>query len=341
MKQRAHAWSALRALKLLDDSNQAPELIELLSYYLSDVWEGSWLPDTLIVDMRYGHTYKMDSDPGMLGADISKEEWLKLPYKQLKSKLRGNRLLLKYVKDAPELNNPYKSHPAKGGHLPSRVIALSQTVGDMLKMSDYPLSFYAKKEKSSAYRKDLSSQFVKDLSLSPNFSARQIALTLFMLGHYICDAHMPLHCDLRDYGGDRDKTRRLPRKLHPGIEEEWEKNFPEKEVLILHEYKKQSVDEAVKTLPEKSIIKIDERKEYRLNSKILNITQDEWQEMVCVCRVSYAVSRQWIKEPYEDVKDLIRGIGEAEFARVTNYIFHDAVQAIASIWYKAWRKFIT
>ena len=341
MKQRAHAWSALRALKLLDDSNKTPELVELLSYYLSDVWEGSWLPDTLIVDMRYGHIYKMDSDPRMLGADITKEEWLKLPYKQLKSKLKGNRLLLEYVKDAPELNSPYKSHPAKGGHLPNRVIALSQTVGDMLKMSDYPLSFYAKKEKSSAYHKDLSAQSVKDLSLSPNFSARQIALTLFMLSHYICDAHMPLHCDLRDYGGDRDKTRRLPKKLHPSIEEEWEENFPEKEVLILHEYKKQSVDEAVKTLPEKSIIKIDEQKEYRLDNKIPNITQDEWQEMVCVCRVSYTVSRQWIKEPYKDVKDLIQGIGEAEFARVTNYIFHDTVQAIASIWHKAWCKFIT
>lgn len=341
MKQRAHAWTALRALKLLDDSKKAPKLVELLSYYISDVWEGAWLPDTLIVDMEYGHIYKMDSDTEAMGFDITKEDWLKIPYEQLKSKLKGNRLLLKYIKDEPELEKPYKSHPDKGGHLPNRVIALSHAVADMLKMSDYPLTFYAKKKKSSIYQKDLSAQSVKDLSLSPNFSARQIALTLFMLSHYICDAYMPLHCDLRDYGGSKDKTRRLPKKLHPSIEAEWDKHFPEKEVLILHEYKKQSVDEAVKALPKRSIVKIDFKKEYSLSNKVPLITQDEWHEMVYICRVSYALSRDWIKKPYKDVKALIRGIGKAEFEKVTNYIFHDAAQSIASMWYKAWKRFIS
>jgi len=268
MKQRAHAWCALRALKLLDDAGKAPKLVELLSYYLSDIWEGVWLPDTLIVDMQYGHTYKMDSDPKIMGPDIVNQDWLKTPYKQLKSKLKGNRLLLKYIKNEPELNKPYRSHPEKGGHLPNRVIALSHTISDMLKMSDYPLAFYAKKKKSSTYQKDLSSQSVKDLSLSPNFSARQIALSLFILSHYITDAHMPLHCDLRDYGNKRSKTRRLSPKLHPSIEEEWEKHFPQKEILTLHKYKKQSIDKAVTSLPKKSIIKIDTKKEYSLNNKI-------------------------------------------------------------------------
>lgn len=340
MKQRAHAWTALRALKLLDDSRKAPKLVELLSYYLSDIWEGAWLPDTLIVDMRYGHIYKMDSDPKVMGFNITRENWLKTPYKKLKSKLKGDRLLLKYIKDEPELNKSYKAHPNKGGHLPNRVIALSHSVGDMLKMSDYPLAFYAKRKKSSTYQKDLSSQSVKDLSLSPNFSGRQIALTLFMLSHYICDAHMPLHCDLRDYGGNKDKTRRLPRKLHPSIEEEWEKHFPEKEVLVLHEYKKQSIDEAVKELPTKSIIKIDSKKEYSLNNKIPRITQDEWQELVYVCRVSYAVSRHWISKPYKSAKELIKHKGKKDFEKFTNCIFHDAVLSIASIWYKAWLRFI-
>ena len=340
MKQRAHAWCALRALKLLDDSGKAPKLVELLSYYLSDIWEGAWLPDTLIVDMQYGHTYKMDSDPKIMGPDILNQDWLKTSYKQLKSKLKGNRLLLKYIKNEPELNKPYRSHPEKGGHLPNRVIALSHTISDMLKMSDYPLAFYAKKKKSSAYQKDLSTQSVKDLSLSPNFSARQIALTLFILSHYITDAHMPLHCDLRDYGNKRSKTRRLPSKLHPSIEEEWEKHLPQKEILTLHKYKKQSIDKAVTSLPKKSIIKIDTKKEYSLNNKIPSIIQDEWQEMVYICRVSYAVSRHWIDKPYKNVNDLIKHKSKKEFEKVTNYIFHDAVLSIASIWYKAWKKFI-
>ena len=340
MKQRAHAWVALRALKLLDDSGKAPKLVELLSYYLSDVWEGAWLPDTLIVDMRYGHIFKMDSDPDIIGFDIIKEDRMKTSYTKLRSKLRGKRLCLEYIMGEPELAKPYKVHPDKGGHLPNRVIALSQTIGDMLKMSDYPLAFYAKEKKSSAYRDVLTEQTVKDLSLSPNFSARQIALTFFMLSHYICDAYMPLHCDMRDYGGDADKPRRLPRRLHPSIEEEWERHFPEKEILSIHEQTRQSIDEVIKSLPEGSIIKIDLNEEYSLKDKFPIITQDEWQEMVYIARVSYAFSRRWIPKPYRDVDAMIQDIRKEEFEKATNYIFHDAVQSITAIWYKAWRRFV-
>ena len=61
MKQKAHSWVALRALKLIEDSGQVPKLSELLFYYLPDVWEGAWIPDSLIVDMGYGHTHRIDS----------------------------------------------------------------------------------------------------------------------------------------------------------------------------------------------------------------------------------------------------------------------------------------
>ena len=67
MKQRAHAWIALRALKLIDDlvaEGELPRgvkrLNELLFNYLPDVYEGAWIPDTLIVDMATGHTFKME-----------------------------------------------------------------------------------------------------------------------------------------------------------------------------------------------------------------------------------------------------------------------------------------
>jgi len=62
--------------------------------------------------------------------------------------------------------------------------------------------------------------------------------------------------------------------------------------------------------------------------------------MVYICRVSYAVSRHWIDKPYKNVNDLIKHKSKKEFEKVTNYIFHDAVLSIASIWYKAWKKFI-
>jgi len=45
MKQSAHAWVALRALKLLDDwgkeekAKKVNKLVEMLSCYLADVWD--------------------------------------------------------------------------------------------------------------------------------------------------------------------------------------------------------------------------------------------------------------------------------------------------------------
>ena len=90
-KQRAHAWVALRALKLIDAGTMKNKdsLIELLLYYLSDVWESVWLPDTLIGDMNYGHIFKMDSDNRFV-SNISSKEHRKDLILVSKMKLREN-----------------------------------------------------------------------------------------------------------------------------------------------------------------------------------------------------------------------------------------------------------
>jgi hypothetical protein len=343
MKQRAHAWVALRAYKLLDDSKQTQKLVELLSYYLSDVWDGAWLPDTQIGDMAYGHIYKMDSDPNMMNLKEISDRF-KQDYKTLKSKLVGNRLCLTYVKDSVELDKPYCSDLNKGGHLPDRVIALSHTIADMLKLSDYPITFYAKGEVSKEYKKDLSEQTVKSLSLSPNFSARQIALMFFIQCHYICDAHMPLHCDLRDYGSPNSKTRRLSKDLHPTIEETWEEFFPDKSAVELHDYMTTSIDKVVTTLPKNSLIEIDSNKNYTLDSSINKLKADTWSEMVEITRTAYAVSRKWIDKSYKNADEFSKVPETKEykdnFKKVTNYIFHDAVESTARIWLNTWETFI-
>lgn len=333
MKQRAHAWTALRALKLLDDSGSAPKLVELLSYYLSDVWEGAWLPDTLIGDMSYGHIFKMESDAALLGGI---EPRRRVTYAELKKRLSGTRLCLEYAKASEELRKPVWIKEEASGHLPDRVIAITHAAIDMLKMGDYPLALYARGKRPKAYlTEDLSSRKIKDLSLSPNFSARQVAITFYLLSHYICDAHMPLHCDLRDYG--TGAKRRLPRALHPGIEEAWEASFPEKKTLTLHDYTTASLDQVVAALPKGSLIELDAGSEYALSTRITKPKYNEWDEMVNVCRASYAFSREWIKEPHKDVKALVNKTGKEEFKRATNCVFHDAVEETARLWHKAWR----
>lgn len=92
MKQKAHAWVALRALKLLDDSGQAPKLVNLVAHYVSDAWDGAWLPDTLIKDMSYGHIYKMESDTAFMPSDALVGRRLRVPYNELRKKLKGRRM---------------------------------------------------------------------------------------------------------------------------------------------------------------------------------------------------------------------------------------------------------
>ena len=359
MKQKAHAWVALRALKLVDDSKieNTDTLIQLLTYYLSDIWNGAWLPDTLIRDMSYGHIFKMDSSDRFV-SDISYHDSLQVSYDELKSETMGKRLCLEsYLEDSEELEKPYWV-ANRGGKLPDRVIALNHMIIDMLKMGDFPLAFYVKKETPDEYMDYLTKKKVKDLSLSPNFSARQIALTFFMVSHYICDAHMPLHCDLRDmYSETVDggtKERRLPKSLHPGIEAVWEKAFRSKSRFTIHKYTKESVEKITTNMPKNSLIEIDKDPKYKLSTKLYKSMPNEWDEMVNICRISYAVSRKWIPKSFAEIKsiigkkkcekeasplkyeDIIKIIGEDEFKIVTNQIFHDAVESVARLWYRAW-----
>jgi len=359
MKQKAHAWVALRALKLIDDSEMenADSLVELLSYYLSDVWEGAWLPDTLIKDMNYGHIYKMDSDDKFI-ENISSKDYRKVNFDTLKSNTKGKRLCLEdYLKDSKELEKPYDVTDVSG-KLPDRVIAINHSIIDMLKMGDYPIAFYLKKEKPNEYIKNLTKETIKGLSLSPNFSARQIALTFFIASHYICDAHMPLHCDLRDMNAKRvdgsAKERRLPESLHSGIEAIWEEYLPSKSVLTIHKYTQDSIDKIVTNMPKGSLIDLDTSPSYKLDTTLYTDMPNEWDEIVNICRISYGVSRKWIPQPFIDIEnligkekctekalalryeDIVKIIKQNEFQDVTNRIFHDAIESVARIWYRAW-----
>ena len=99
MKHKAHAWIALRALKLIEDSNKAPKLSELLFFYLPDVWEGTWLPDTIIGNFRPDHIFKMDSDAQFLGDPITDPRML-VSRSELDRRLTGRRLCLDCVRDS-------------------------------------------------------------------------------------------------------------------------------------------------------------------------------------------------------------------------------------------------
>jgi hypothetical protein len=356
LKQRAHAWIAYRALKLLDETCEpyVKSLVELLSFYLSDVWEGAWLPDSLIRDIGYGHIYKMDNSDEFI-EKISTKKHRIVPNTKLKKDFDGKRLCLEYVQDEQILNKPYWVND-ESGRLPDRVIAISHSIIDMLKMADFPLAFYAKEVKAAAYKENLSKQKIKDLSLSPNYSARQIALTFFLASHYIADAHVPVHCDLRDYNAkklDGTRERRLPKPLHSGIEAAWEKSMPTVKKLAIHDYTKDSLEDLIK-LPRKSIVTLNKNNsDYALKPDVYANMRNEWNEANDICRVSYAVSKKWVPYSYKEIErkvgedeckktefneqELLKVIPKKEFEDVTNRIFHDAVESVARLWYRSWK----
>jgi hypothetical protein len=156
-----------------------------------------------------------------------------------------------------------------------------------------------------------------------------------------------------------ETVRRLPKPLHPGIEKVWEESFPDKETLTIHDYTPDSISTVVGSLPDGSLIELDKpNSKYALSRKFTVTMPNEWDEMVNICRISYGVSRKWIPKSFEDIEnligkekcrdgasalkydDLVSIIGEKEFKDLTNRIFHDAVEAVARIWLKAWNNFV-
>jgi hypothetical protein len=355
MKKRSHAYIALRALKLIDDETkdsssawrrQARKLAELLFFYLPEVYEAAWLPDSVIVDLSTGHIFKMGATAEETGiADVAEDQRFKATYSTLKRRLVGNRLSLEAAKGASVLRDPYRSNPDLGGELPNRVLALSHGIGDQLKLSDYPLDFYVKPARKRGFAKaaktagGMSGVRVDTLSLAPTYSARQIAMSCFILSHYVVDAHMPIHCDIREY---RHPTLGMSfdDRFHHRLEKEWEDQVPEESALQTMESR--SLDECLDTLPVGSVFSQLGVGPYSLS--LVRLKRGEWEEMVDVCRVSFALSRKWIPDGAATVAD-IRGHRTPEhtpaedFESLTLSIFHDAVEAVARIWLKSWLRY--
>jgi len=184
MKKFTHAWIAFKAIERLQkvqltDENKvfADFLINWFSNHKDDVIRGAWYPDEVIVDNSTSHIMKYAPDP----AGGLSTEFRVLPSKSLLYKEGKTSTLYKKVFTIDKKYN-----------LPERCEALAHSVIDNLKIQQ-------REDKGSA--------------LTP--TDHHIALILFMLSHYIADAHMPLHCDDRpDNIGTFD--------LHGAIEQKWE-----------------------------------------------------------------------------------------------------------------------
>jgi hypothetical protein len=183
MKKYTHAWIAFKAIERLrsaslTDANRAfaDYLIDWFHDHKDGVIRGAWYPDEIIKDNSTSHILKIaPTDPA------SEFRFRVLP---------SASLLYRSGRSSPHHNRAYTLEDKY--NLPERCEALSHAVIDSLRIME-------REPKGSA--------------LAP--TNHHAALMLFMLSHYIADAHMPMHCDARP--GDLGSF-----DLHAAVEQVWE-----------------------------------------------------------------------------------------------------------------------
>ena len=195
MKKYTHAWIAFKAIErlrsasLTDDNRAfADYLIEWFHDHKDGVIRGAWYPDEIIKDNSTSHILKIA--PANFAPPSGGGERGDSPIPFRFRVLPSNSLLYRSGRTSPLHNRVYALDDKY--NLPERCEALSHAVIDNLRIME-------REPKGSA--------------LAP--TNHHAALILFMLSHYIADAHMPMHCDARP--GDIGSF-----DLHAAVEQVWE-----------------------------------------------------------------------------------------------------------------------
>ncbi len=313
MKQFTHAWLAFMAIKRLEDATLSPDDREyadsLIKWFKSNkdgVIRGAWYPDSLIKDNTNSHVIKFEPSDG--------------PEKGLRQ-LPETYLSHKYGESSPVRNKGFKLVDERD-NLPDRCESLAQSVIDHLKVQE-------SEEKGSA--------------VAPNDN--QIALWLFMLSHYVADAHMPLHCDGRQFSEGKD--------IHGEIEGEWDK-----EVGKYYETDKSDKKNERFFYDPGGYPLRNPTKDQEYESSFLKKVEDElstrgfaesfgtgnknvWDFMNAICQHSYLLSYCFLPERCNPANVTLGnwqsfGLPFAEFSVA---VLADAIDSIARIWFRVWRRY--
>jgi len=312
MKKYSHAWLAFMAIKRLEEAKisgtnrkYADSLIQWFKNHKDDVIQGAWYPDATIKDMASSHILKFTPLE-----EKSTRRWRKLP---------TNYLLYKSGKASPLRKRSFEID--RSTNLPDRCESIAHSVIDNMKMMQC-------EEKGSP--------------VSP--TGNHVALRLFMLSHYIADAHMPLHCDRRRFSEGAD--------IHAHIETIWdetvkqfyqidgenERFFYDKDGYPLM-YPTKKVDY------ERSFLKkvADELGSRRLIISYGSKNNNVWDFMSALCQYSYLLLYTLIPEGFDHTsitKQNWRTVGTISFEDMSVAVFADTIDSIARVWFRVWRRYL-
>ena len=313
MKQYSHAWLAFKAIKRINDmesdvsARDQPHLKSLALWLMhneDDIIQGAWYPDAVIKDMATSHVYKMT--PSTTATNQYKE-------------LPQTHLMYQHLRKST-LNGPsFDIDP--DNNLPDRCDALAHSAVDNMKV-------LGTEEKGSA--------------VVP--TSNHVALIFFMLSHYIADAHMPLHCDSREFSSGAN--------IHALMEEEWDD-------LIRRHYEIDSSHKRFLYDPHGyPLRRADRDTEYQktylkkiedsLQGRPFSIdfgksNKNTWDYIYAICQYSFLMAYTFIPAGYDHSNVTTanwKGLGgEMTFEKMSVAVLSDAIESIAHVWFRVWRRY--
>jgi hypothetical protein len=312
MKAYTHAWLACMAIKRLKDASltqanrsAADDLIDFFMDHKDDVVQGAWYPDAVICDM--GSSHVMKTTPGAAGQPTF------LP-------LRSSHRMPALAAASPVANQLFTVDP--NNNLPERCEAIAHSIVDNLKMRD------VEREGSP---------------ICP--TSNHISLRLFMLSHYVADAHMPLHCDSR-----RFSTRS---RIHAHIEEEWDDLMKDcYQVDTANErfvYDQAGFPARRGGNPDPYTGSYIEQAETELSSRRFQTgyggsASNVLDFMTAVCQCSYLVSYAFFPPQYDETNvnrnNWDAPLGALSFVNMSAAVLADAIDSIALIWLRVWKRYL-
>ena len=325
MKKYSHAWLAFMAIKRLDDNKgdlkpadlkHAESLIEWFMNHKDDVMQGAWFPDELIKDMADNHVLKFAP------ADKAPAGTTSYPPEKFRS-LPKEYLIFQFGKDSPVRQQNFNVVDPKD-NLPDRCESLAESVVDHLKVLQHT-------EKGSP--------------VTP--TNNQVALWFFMLSHYIADAHVPVHCDSRQFSKGKN--------IHGEMEKAWDDEIKiyyklnTQKTRFLYNptgYPKPAVDFATDNSYQQSFLKAvdDELAKRKLDFSFGGDNNNVWDFTNAVCHSSYLMSYRFFPPQYgpdsvtpENWKNL--AAPPLSLNQLSAAVLADAIDSISRVWFRVWRRY--
>ena len=330
MDQQTHSWIAIRAIALLEENGDEPNLVRLLKSQACKASVGAWIPDDKYVKpggcRTDCHVLKMTVYTGN-----QKRRFMESRGDLLKQ-IGQSRRMANFLQEDDTLDTdwwatPFKGNATPGQHLPNRVMALATMLKDLLLMGDDEVYSLI------PHKND----YMNLIDAEARTREEAAALYFFMLSHFAADSCMPCHCDARklsSYAG---------RELHHKLENHWSgivgKGFERSNLLHTTATDDQILQQARE---------VDVRFGLQFNPGALpdlGKDHDEWLENMFVCRASFAMAS--IIAPYKDFPydntgpaakyNALLGNGKAALLqKVDQAVLHDAIWNTAIYWKHVW-----